>query len=207
MKEMISVIPPNLGWIQSKLDEEEIDYLWQCIDKKGIDMKPALVGQISSSYKIEDKNNWFFNNVLSKLGMNYENTIANIGGKLPVENKSYYLSNMWVNYQKQYEFNPAHDHIGIYSFVIWMKIPTEFNDQCKLPIAKNSKATQISNFCFYYQNILGGNQEHMYEMSKEMEGTILFFPSQLLHTVYPFYNCEEDRISISGNIAAKQIYS
>ena len=33
-----------------------------------------------------------------------------------------------------------------------------------------------------------------------MEGTILFFPSQLQHTVYPFYNCEEDRISISGNI-------
>ena len=49
---MIPVIPPNLGWIQSKLDEEEIDYLWQCIDKKGIDMKPALVGQILSLIQI-----------------------------------------------------------------------------------------------------------------------------------------------------------
>ena len=43
-------------------------------------------------------------------------------------------------------------------------------------------------------------------MSKEMEGTILFFPSELKHTVYPFYNCEEDRISISGNIAIKMLW-
>ena len=205
MKEIIPIIPNNLGWIQSKLDKEEIDFLWQLIDKRGEDMKPSLVGQITSSYRIEDKNDWFFTNVLSKLGMNYEGRISNLGGRVPVNNKSYYLSNMWVNYQKQYEFNPVHDHIGVYSFVIWMKIPTEFKDQRELPIAKNTNMSVISNFCINYQNILGQNEEHMYEMSKEMEGTILFFPSQLLHTVYPFYNCEEDRISISGNIAVKQV--
>jgi len=205
MKEIIPIIPNNLGWLQSKLDKEEIDFLWQLIDKRGEDMKPSLVGQITSSYRIEDKNDWFFTNVLSKLGMNYEGRISNLGRRLPVNNKSYYLSNMWVNYQKQYEFNPVHDHIGVYSFVIWMKIPTEFKDQRELSIAKNSSTSVISNFCINYQNILGQNEEHMYEMSKEMEGTILFFPSQLLHTVYPFYNCEEDRISISGNIAVKQV--
>ena len=205
MKEIIPIIPNNLGWIQSKLDKEEIDFLWQLIDKRGEDMKPSLVGQITSSYRIEDKNDWFFTNVLSKLGMNYEGRISNLGRRVPVNNKSYYLSNMWVNYQKQYEFNPVHDHIGVYSFVIWMKIPTEFKDQRELPIAKNTNMSVISNFCINYQNILGQNEEHMYEMSKEMEGTILFFPSQLLHTVYPFYNCEEDRISISGNIAVKQV--
>ena len=205
MKEIIPIIPNNLGWLQSKLDKEEIDFLWQLIDKKGEDMKPSLVGQITSSYRIEDKNDWFFTNVLSKLGMNYEGRISNLGRRVPVNNKSYYLSNMWVNYQKQYEFNPVHDHIGVYSFVIWMKLPTEFKDQRELPIAKNTNMSVISNFCINYQNILGQNEEHMYEMSKEMEGTILFFPSQLLHTVYPFYNCEEDRISISGNIAVKQV--
>ena len=105
-----------------------------------------------------------------------------------------------INFQKQFEFNPVHEHIGVYSFVIWMKIPTDFKDQRELSIAKNSSTSVISNFCINYQNILGQNEEYMYEMSKEMEGTILFFPSQLQHTVYPFYNCEEDRISISGNI-------
>ena len=39
-----------------------------------------------------------------------------------------------------------------------------------------------------------------YEMNPEMEGTLVFFPAKLRHAVYPFYNCDEDRISISGNI-------
>ena len=39
-----------------------------------------------------------------------------------------------------------------------------------------------------------------YELGKNYEGKMLFFPSKLRHEVFPFYNCEEDRISISGNI-------
>tara|TARA_B100000519_G_scaffold120473_1_gene103987 strand:- start:501 stop:641 length:141 start_codon:yes stop_codon:yes gene_type:complete len=38
-------------------------------------------------------------------------------------------------------------------------------------------------------------------MSPKMEGTMLFFPARLKHTVYPFYNCKEERVSISGNIS------
>ena len=29
---------------------------------------------------------------------------------------------------------------------------------------------------------------------------MLFFPAKLHHIVYPYYNCDEDRITISGNI-------
>ena len=108
---------------------------------------------------------------------------------------------MWVNYQKQNEFNPLHNHNGVYSFVIWMKIPTRHFEQNKNPIALRSNTQLISSFQFHYVNILGGNSNHTYEMNPEMEGTILFFPAKLLHCVYPFYNCDEDRISISGNIA------
>ena len=39
-----------------------------------------------------------------------------------------------------------------------------------------------------------------YKLGKEFEGTMLLFPSKLVHEVHPFYNCEEDRISVSGNI-------
>ena len=34
----------------------------------------------------------------------------------------------------------------------------------------------------------------------DMAGRLLFFPANLRHQVYPFYNCGDDRISISGNI-------
>ena len=41
---------------------------------------------------------------------------------------------------------------------------------------------------------------YSYHLDKEAEGHILFFPAKLMHTVYPFYNCDKERISISGNI-------
>ena len=49
--------------------------------------------------------------------------------------------------------------------------------------------------------MLGSIRPYTYEMSPKVEGTMLFFPSSLKHQVYPFYNCDEDRISISGNVA------
>ena len=48
--------------------------------------------------------------------------------------------------------------------------------------------------------MLGSIRNYSYEMSPKVEGTMLFFPSALMHQVYPFYNCDEDRISISGNV-------
>jgi len=107
---------------------------------------------------------------------------------------------MWVNYQKQGEFNPSHGHTGVYSFVIWMKIPTDWEEQNKLPMAANSNDPKISSFVFYYLNTQGGTEEWGYRLDSTYEGTMLFFPSTMSHAVYPFFNCEEDRISISGNV-------
>ena len=111
------------------------------------------------------------------------------------------LESMWVNYQKKHEFNPLHDHAGVYSFVIWMKIPFEYDDQINLPNSKGTNHPLNSGFVFQYLDILGNIKYHSYFLSKGDEGNMLFFPSQLHHQVYPFYNCDETRISISGNIA------
>ena len=37
-------------------------------------------------------------------------------------------------------------------------------------------------------------------MSPEAEGTMLLFPARLRHGVNPFYECDEKRVSISGNL-------
>ena len=37
-------------------------------------------------------------------------------------------------------------------------------------------------------------------MSSEWENSMLFFPAELRHQVYPFYNCDEPRITIAGNV-------
>ena len=192
------VVPPNLGWLRNSLDDKEIDYLWNCIDNKKQYYKDQLAGNISSSFKLEDENAWFFNQTLHPLIKIYAHEFTNLGVHTPTVNvHPYTLGSWWVNYQKQHEFNPSHGHQGVYSFVIWLKIPTEHAEQNK----DNITNTPVrSAFQFHYQNILGELDTFDYELGKNHEGKMLFFPSKLFHEVYPFYDCDEDRISISGNI-------
>ena len=201
-QEDVKVIhPPALGWLEKKLSDKEMEYLWRCIDNHKGSHKHNLAGQIHESNVLVDRSDWFWQHTLQPLCVEYYQEFDNLGGNIPVNQAHpYYLNSFWVNYQKQGEFNPLHDHGGVYSFVIWMKIPTKHFEQNKNPISLKSNTHVISAFQFQYTNILGKMQPYDYEMNPEMEGTILFFPSQLRHCVYPFYNCDEDRISISGNV-------
>ena len=133
MKECKGIIPPQNGWIEIELDDYEIDFLWKSIETKGQDEKPNLAGQIDSSYLLIDKDNWFYKNTLESLCNSYAESFNNVGDTTPTSNKHpYFLQTMWVNYQKQTEFNPTHFHKGVYSFVIWMQIPTEYDEQKKI---------------------------------------------------------------------------
>ena len=202
-QEDVKVIrPPVLGWLEKKLSDKEMEYLWRCIDNRKESHKRHLAGQIHESNLLIDRSDWFFNNTIRPLFDKYNQEFKNLGTDIPVNQiHPYYLQAFWVNYQKEGEFNPLHDHNGVYSFVIWMKIPTKHDEQRKNPIALNSNTDLLSAFEFHFLNILGQKNCHTYRMNPEMEGTLLFFPSNLQHCVYPFYNCKEDRISISGNIA------
>ena len=193
--------PHNYGWLEKKLSTQEMDYLWKCIDNKKESHKHLLAGNIHESNTLIDENDWFYENTLLPLIHQYGDVMGNVGGSVPVNQyHPYSLQQMWVNYQKQNEFNPLHDHGGVYSFVVWMKIPTRHFEQNKNPIALRSNHPKISTFEFRYTDTLGKISEFVYEMNPEMEGTMLFFPSKLMHQVNPFFNCDEDRISISGNI-------
>ena len=202
MKNLELITPRNLGWLKLKLDDKELKFLWDMINERGEKINDRLAGNIDSSYEIYDKGGWFTENVLLECGIKYEKNYGNIWSKVPITGSHpFTLSSMWVNYQKQYEFNPLHDHTGVFSFVIWMQIPTDYEDQKQISITKDSNLPVVSNFVLNYHNTLGMIAQHVYAMSKEMEGTMLFFPSQLMHCVYPFFNCNKDRISISGNLS------
>ena len=116
------------------------------------------------------------------------------------ENAPYCLNKFWVNFQKENEFNPPHNHAGMWSFVIWVKIPTDWREQHALPFSANSNEPCASDFQFQYTTMLGDIAYYNYNLDKKSEGTMLFFPAKLRHTVYPFYNCDKERVSISGNI-------
>ncbi len=139
--EVTKISPPVSGFLKVKLDQEIIDYLWKIIDfakTKNISMKNTLIGNISQSLMLDDQDNLFFKSVCLPLVKYYRE--SNFTGADPVRQNALLgsetqlvLSSLWVNYQYKTEFNPYHDHTGVYSFAIWLQIPYEWEDQKKLP--------------------------------------------------------------------------
>ena len=200
-KKTIERIPKNIGWLESKLNSEEIDYIWRCIDNKKEKLNNTLAGHLSGSYRLQDKSNWCWSHILIPLINEYEEKFGNFGERLPLSRyHSYYLHNWWVNYQREGEFNPIHDHTGVYSFVIWMKIPYKDKEQQNLQIAKDSNNPSNGTFVIYYLDTLGKIRTYDYHLNPEDEGRMLFFPSPMNHAVHPYFGCDEERISVSGNI-------
>jgi len=106
------------------------------------------------------------------------------------------LQSLWVNFQKKYEFNPLHNHTGMFSFVTYLKVPYKMEDEAKLPHQKgNSPNAGKITFQAGDYDYAPVSKEYIPEVQK-----IIFFPAQLKHYVYPFYTSDEERISISGNI-------
>ncbi len=178
-----------------------MDYLWGIIDeaKEGdINFNSSLAGNISKSLSLIDRDGYFFDTVLHGVCTEYIKQNIRYHFDLDIG-----LREFWVNFSKKHEFNPLHDHAGLLSFVIWMDIPTKSEDQHNLPISKHSGVPAASDFQLVYNDVNGSIRTHSIDMDPSMNGTIILFPSNMAHQVYPFYECEDERVSISGNIFGK----
>ena len=60
---------------------------------------------------------------------------------------------------------------------------------------------KAGKFEFEYIDTLGGVKNFGFNLSTEYEGFMVFFPAKLRHCVYPFYEIDQPRISISGNLS------
>ena len=181
--------------------------LWEYISnakENPISKNGDLAGNISSSLVLNDRDNYFFDNtcipIIEKYREIFEKSQATHSKIVFQKNVPYIMDSFWVNFMKQHEFNPMHNHSGVYSFVIFMKIPTVWKEQCEIPFVKESNSPKASAFEFVYIDIMGNIRPYTYSLDSSSEGTMLFFPAEMNHQVYPFYNCEEERITISGNI-------
>ena len=191
----------NTGIIKEKLNNKEMNKLKSYIKNKKNNISETLAGNINNSFFIEDKDNWFFNNVLLNLISKYSTEdLKVIVPSVLTKNCAYTLDSFWVNFQNKYEFNPTHSHTGVFSFVVWVEIPSSYKKEKELKFAKKSNSPCPNTFEFIYTNILGMVSSERYHLEPEDKGTILLFPAKLLHQVYPFYLSNKKRISISGNI-------
>jgi hypothetical protein len=198
-------------WADYRLNEDAMNHLLNAIDNQPSTAitQHQLAGNISKSVYIKDKNNWLYENVLKEMTEYlfykdwnnwFEVNVAN--SRPPAE---FRLDSLWVNYQKQHEFNPPHTHTQGrgFSFVIFIKIPTHWKEQHTLPISVNSNFPSASDFQFLMGQGNGTVMNHNIPLSPEDEGRLLFFPAWLTHQVFPFYGTEEEKITISGNIVLK----
>ena len=112
-----------------------------------------------------------------------------------------YNGDCWINFQEKYEYNPIHNHTGVFSYVIWYQIPYYKEDEHRYGagIKKDIRANNNGEFQFVhtFNNII---YETPLPIDKKMEGYMAIFPSSLNHIVYPFYTSDDYRITLSGNI-------
>ena len=160
--EVKKITPPVTSFLQVKLDQEIISYLWRIIDiaiTENKNFKNKLVGNISQSILLEDLDSFFYKSVCIPLVKYYRE--SNPQGFDPVSQNAILgpdtqliLNQFWVNHQYKTEFNPFHDHTGVYSFAIWMKIPYDWEDQKKLPMFNDVDERNIKagTFQFEYSN-------------------------------------------------------
>ena len=143
-----------------------------------------LAGEIK--YEIElskDFINLNLHEVLKNYVYNY------IKSTLNKEIKSFEIKSSWAVCQFESDYNPVHWHDGNISGVMYTKIPNDFGGSYK---ANNRNG----NIAFIH----GSTQitsSAVYTVKPEL-GDLFLFPSNMMHTVYPFFS-DEERRSISFN--------
>ena len=202
------------GYLRCSLPEEvkkEVQDAIEKIDRGEIetfDNRQNLAGHLQkeTTFPITEKLNYLLKTLSSEYDsifyMKQESSVSRFHPNCVEEfvengyNFEFVLRDIWINYGKKYDFNPPHKHTGIYSFVLWVKIPYKFQEEEKVyPLANGSSGK--FEFFFPKANIPGCTGNITVD---SVEWDLILFPSCLAHTVYPFYTSDEERISIAGNL-------
>ena len=165
---------------QTIKDEEKIDDL---------NVGSKLAGNVKQEFKLEPK---FVENsgLLNFLGESVTRWILMSERK---KIQKFNVSSSWVVRQFENEYNPLHLHGGHISGVGYLKLPNNFGEtfQKNKTNNYNGKIALVHGAQMFNCNSTFNVQPRV--------GDFYFFPNYLLHTVYPFYNSNEERRSISFN--------
>ena len=139
--------------------------------------------------------------------------------------KRWRQDSIWINYQKKHEFNPIHQHGGLFSIVIFVKMPFKKREEELFYPPNNKPSKELENYfrgeefdkqkmlnlnsCFgaITHSIIGEMQPCSLHVDKTFEGSMLLFPANMMHFVYPFYTSDEERITISANYSLEKVHA
>jgi hypothetical protein len=199
---------PNLGVSVSRLTDEQLVPIWTEVDaiQANWDRNPKhnskLMGQIEQEYTLVDSRAHIESLVIAVTKdyldkYNYSGRTHRIDGGAT---EQLTLTPPWVNFQKAGEENPIHTHGGLMSFVLWLQLPYDIKTEQEQAPGRASRKCLAGHFNFHWTDILGQLQHYHIPADRTREGTLVLFPSELAHSVNPFYTSDEYRITISGNI-------
>ena len=179
------------------IPEDLIKKLNEYVDKiildenksKELDWGKRLAGNVKQEFKLEPKfcdKSGFSNFLVKAVSKWIELSERKKITKLEIISS-------WVVRQFQNEYNPVHHHSGHVSGVGYLKVPKNFG--------KTFQSSKKSN-ANGHLSLIHGNRMFSSESVFDIEpkvGDFYFFPNYLMHTVYPFYESNEERRSISFN--------
>ena len=186
------------------------DYEWlkkECWKAKDLEDKAnaELAGHMKEEYKIsgitESLNKFILESCLKHADIKEMSILT--------DHRPLAISDFWCNFQKKHEFNPPHDHSGLFSFVIFINIPYNLREEEKYfidiaeKVAKgeeNSVKIYTSKFAFLNTHYDGKVVNDVLNVDKSFEGKMILFSAKQVHQVFPFYTSDDYRITVSGNL-------
>ena len=196
----------NIGFLKAQFTNEQLAPLRKEIDRlaqnfqHGVKYNDQLAGNLQHEFLLKDSKKHTYN-LVAPLFLEFDKQFNNYISKNPLlpENSPIELKDLWVNFQKKHEFNPIHDHTGIMSFVIWLKIPYLMEEELKAAPGSSANPNLAGHFAFHFTDALGDIRTYHIPADQTAENTILLFPARLKHSVFPFYSSDDFRITVSGN--------
>jgi len=155
----------------------------------------ALAGHFNNQFIYNpDTTAWFYNEI-GPIMKEFRNQHCKFLGfeNLNVE---YSGINLWVNFMKSGDFNPIHTHSGDLSFVIFLDVPKELQEEQSKYIGTSAPPGSLA-FSYAIQARPSWSNTGAIHIPKT--GDMLIFPAMLQHWVFPFKS-DVTRVSVSGNL-------
>ena len=187
--------------VQFTIPDQIFNELKKDIRESNIEYNNNLAGNIKQEYSL-DKFKKKYEEFIIKQAFGNEIFLKNLKeiNVLYPNDQSFTLGKLWVNFQKKYEFNPIHNHDGVFNFILFIQIPFFIEEE----LQKGPGVKSNNNLAGHLQFIEAGPKGHINAenlgVDKTWEKTGLIFRSYLNHCVYPFFSTDKERITVSGNV-------
>jgi len=192
----------SVGYLLTKLPNTKLTIIKNELEaiKYCIENTDSIKDNINiREFFLSDESTQYLENLIFPYILHYEESFTYIKN-LAIDLKKLKLERPWVNFQRKHEYNPMHNHKGVVSFVIWIQIPYQINDEIAYFNKIDYDYKKVNGmFTFYHTDSLGKINSCNLPVDRSFENKLLMFPSSMSHSVHPFYSSDDYRISISGN--------